>query len=413
MQGSLKKHEMVVPPTPSTAEAVADVVDGRVKKTSANDSTTTDTLPSRGHVAAAFMLLIFVVGHATAASSITLHAPALPVWREVGAAFALGASVNTILAVIIWRANTLFALVWSAAALCLPFFLPMHYGISASAVALINFIGAWKTLDIVAGTAPKTVLDGGLGGLIAHFASPVEYRIARGREAEPAKALVARPGLWMAELRQTTQDYAGLALAGMVRSTFGAVASPWSGAGVLYAEVWTVYLFLRLFTGAFATLLALAGYHGRQMWGDPLTRATSISDFWSRRWNLLIHGLFRRTVFAPLTARGVPASAAGALAFALSGAFHEYAFALQQPSLRSSLGRCMLFFLLQAPVVSLEKLLRTHVGVPALFATSSALCTLVWTLLLVPPAPLFLHPLKTSGVFEQIYLLVPRLQYHA
>ena len=115
-----------------------------------------------------------------------------------------------------------------------------------------------------------------------------------------------------------------------------------------------VYLFLRVLTGAFSTLLALCGFAPRTMWRAPLLTSTSVSDFWSRRWNLLIHGLFRRTVFSPLTRRGVPAWAAGALAFAISGLFHEYAFALQQPSLRESLGRCLLFFLAQAPAVSAE-----------------------------------------------------------
>ena len=145
------------------------------------------------------------------------------------------------------------------------------------------------------------------------------------------------------------------------------------------------------------------------MFRAPLSRATSISDFWSHRWNLLIHGLFRRTVFAPLTARGVPAWAAGALAFALSGAFHEYAFALGQPAQAASLGRCLMFFVAQAPAVSVEKRLRRAVGVPPPFDKSSAACTLAWTLLLVPLAPLFLHPLKTSGVFVTIFELVPRV----
>ena len=144
---------------------------------------------------------------------------------------------------------------------------------------------------------------------------------------------------------------------------------------------------------------------------SPLPRSKPVcaAQFWSRRWNLLIHGLFKRTVFKPLTARGVAPSTAAALAFAISGAFHEYAFALQQPALRASLGRCLAFFLLQPPVVSAEKALRTHLGVPRLFRDSTMLCTIAWTLLLVPPAPLFLHPLKTSGVFEQIYQLVPRV----
>merc|ERR1719483_1022799 len=147
------------------------------------------------------------------------------------------------------------------------------------------------------------------------------------------------------------------------------VTSRAAAALTLYAEVWMVYLFLRVLTGAFSTLLAVCGFAPRTMWRAPLLTSTSVSDFWGRRWNLLIHGLFRRTVFSPLTQRGVPAWAAGALAIA--GLFHEYAFALQQPSLRDSLGRCLLFFLAQAPAVSAEKALRRRLGVPLLLQHSA------------------------------------------
>ena len=37
----------------------------------------------------------------------------------------------------------------------------------------------------------------------------------------------------------------------------------------LYAEVWMIYLFLRVLTGAFSTLLALCGFAPRTMWRAP------------------------------------------------------------------------------------------------------------------------------------------------
>ena len=175
--------------------------------------------------------------------------------------------------------------------------------------------------------------------------------------------------------------------------------------------MWTIYLFLKLFTGSFSTLLAVAGFNPQVVFDSPLLRATSISDFWSRRWNLLIHGLFRRTVFRPLTSHRLPSWVAGLIAFAISGAFHEYAFALQQPELRKSVGRCFCFFVAQAPVVSLERYAHGRIGAPWPMSRSRLACTAFWTLVLVPFAPLFMHPLKTSGVFMQIYTLVPRLQF--
>lgn len=237
---------------------------------------------------------------------------------------------------------------------------------------------------------------------------------------------LARNGLWRTEGREVLATVAGLSLCASVRNVLQAY-SPASiittaitsrssllelghWALVLYAECWTLYLFLAFFSGAFATLLALAQFQAKVMFDQPLLKATSISDFWSRRWNMLIHGLFKRTVFAPLTRRGYTPWLSGALAFAISGLFHEYAFSLAQPAVRDSLGRCLCFFVAQAPLVSAEKALRKRLGVPRLFRENPAACTAAWTAILVPFAPLFLHPLRTSGVFEQIVSLVPRVE---
>jgi len=358
--------------------------------------------------------LLLSLGWLAMKNPTTFHMPSTHIWQEAIAAFTLSGALNAALATLVWHSFTSLSLLWSVLLLGLPYLLPLQHGIAASAVALNNFIGVWKALDALAGTRPAAVVEGGFGAFVLHFASPVEYRIEKDSEGR-AKPLCARQGLWREELGQTARDYAALALVACVRSALLAPSRVLPAvlltAGALYSEVWTIYLFLRLFTGAFSIAVATCGFQAQPMWAAPLTASTSVSDFWSRRWNLLIHGLFRRTVFAPLTRRGVAPWVAGALAFGISGAFHEYAFALQQPSLRESLGPCFLFFLAQAPAVSAEKALRRLVGVPPPFARSAALCTVTWTLLLVPNAPLFLHPLKTSGVFEQIYQLVPRLAF--
>ena len=338
--------------------------------------------------------------------------PNAQVWLELAFALAFGGLLNLLLAVVTHviddsmpRVGSTFAIAHGAALLCVPYVLPFRFGTSASGLALVLFIGVWKSLDALGGTQPRAISRGGLMALAMHYASPVEYKLER--TADGYGAIVpARHGLWKSELAQTATSYLSLSLATSARSVF---LSSGFTALALYAEVWVVYLFLALFTGTFATILALAGFDPMQTFDSPLLHSTSISDFWSRRWNLLIHGLFRRSVFRPLLRRGFPPWAAGGLAFAISGAFHEYAFALHQPDQWASLGRCLLFFLVQAPVVSLEKFIGSKFGVPWPFKSSAAACTLAWTILLVPFAPLFLHPLKKSGVFDQIFELVPRL----
>lgn len=401
--------------TPSTADALNDAdvtvdnTSGKEKRGGARHAMVHEDVSTWKAVAVLVTVgvLILATACATTHQTVTIRAPSSSVWLELGGAIGLSVALNVLLAACCWHSKQPTAVVaLGGLLLVIPYALPLR-GIAASALALINFIGVWKSLDVLAGTSPQALRSAGFLSFVAHFASPVEYQL------DARLAVAARRGLWRAELWELAQICASLSLALSVHGALSAhsVASTPAAVLTLYAEVWMVYLFLRVLTGAFSTLLALCGFAPRTMWRAPLLTSTSVSDFWSRRWNLLIHGLFRRTVFSPLTRRGVPAWAAGALAFAISGLFHEYAFALQQPSLRESLGRCLLFFLAQAPAVSAEKALRRRLGVPLLFQHSATACTIGCTMLIVPFAPLFMHPLKTSDVFTTIFDLVPRVAF--
>lgn len=372
--------------------------------------------PRTDRIEAVALLLASVAVTAAASSSATVELllPSLETWLEIIMALGLGCGSNLALAVAVSSPRVLVGL--CPLLLMVPFGMPYRFGISGSAHALMSFIGVWKALDIQAGTRPAAVVSSGFKALAMHFLSPVEFEIdAKGSRSDGKSGAILRAGpqLLAGQLIEVTARYVGLALVASLASCVATL--PWEGARdalALYADVWTIYLFLSLFTGTFATVLAAAGFSPQRTFDAPLLRTTSLSDFWSRRWNLLIHGLFRRSVFVPLTrGRGVPAWAAGLVAFMISGAFHEYAFALQQPALRRSAGRCALFFLAQAPIVSAEKLVRARMAPPWPMSRSGLACTAFWTLAIVPLAPLFMHPLKTSGVFEQIRTLVPRLHF--
>ena len=128
--------------------------------------------------------------------------------------------------------------------------------------------------------------------------STVEFRT----ENAGTVLVAAAPGQWRRQLADVAARYAGLAAAASLRRAFAAIgATPLE----LYAEVWCIYTFLSLFTSTFATALAAAGFQPQTVFNSPLLRTTSVSDFWGRRWNLLIHGLFRRSVFQPFVAAAV------------------------------------------------------------------------------------------------------------
>ena len=401
---------MAVQRTPPTAEALSDV-DVPAKPEQVSDIFALSAVEC---VIGCLTLTGLVV--ATATHDVRLLSPDAALWLDVIIAFTLGCALNFLLSVVLWHTRQpLLALGLCGALLCLPYAIPFSFGIGASALAIIHFIGVWKALDFLAGTCPVAILRNSFPAFALSFVSPVEFR---SEQHDRARIVPAPAGEALRRLGKVLLDVAGLSLAASVRSRLSIPHDPFTrsvacdGWLALYAEVWTILLFLCLFCDTFAALVACTGHAPMATFDAPLTRSTSLSDFWSRRWNLLIHGLIRRTVFTPLTASTVcPSWLAGIAAFGVSGLFHEYCFALQQPTLHASAGRCLAFFLAQAPVLSAERAVRARLTVPWPFSVSALACTLAWTILLVPLAPLFLHPLKTSGVFDQIESLVPRLSF--
>lgn len=188
----------------------------------------------------------------------------------------------------------------------------------------------------------------------------------------------------------------------------------------LYLEVWKLFCFLSLTTDAFSLLLCLLHLQPQPMFRNPLLRSSSPRDFWGQRWNLLIHGLFKRTVYKPLLQNGFPQPVAVMSSFLVSGLFHEYVCGfISWPSA----GCNLLFFLTQAPFILLQSLWEKRqrgsqhgTGTNSPQPTGPSLlmqvvCTLGTTALLVPFSPLFLEPLKASGVMEAMDGLVPQFRW--
>ena len=129
------------------------------------------------------------------------------------------------------------------------------------------------------------------------------------------------------------------------------------------------------------TLLWLPG--GRVMPAphrNPLA-ASTVADFWGQRWNIWMSDWFRFAIFAPLRRRPVLAVW---LVFFVSGVLHEYVlnFTLWLATGRKLFGTMMLYFLLQAAGVLIERrLLRDHPHTNRLFT---------W-LIVFAPVPLVFH----------------------
>ncbi|CAB9522067.1 expressed unknown protein [Seminavis robusta] len=99
--------------------------------------------------------------------------------------------------------------------------------------------------------------------------------------------------------------------------------------------------------------------HTEDVMNHPLL-ATSLMEFWSYRWNRLIHGFLKRNIYLPLCKQPYCNEAtATMMTFAFAGVFHVLLLeAGTKGSVAADLG-CMAFFLCQAPLMFLETKLFT------------------------------------------------------
>ena len=167
----------------------------------------------------------------------------------------------------------------------------------------------------------------------------------------------------------------------------------------LLVRAWTGLVgiaLLRLF-GAFdvlALIFRALGFRVEKAWFNPVA-ATSLRDFWGRRWNRIMSGLLRDLLFVPL-ARRIGVLGASLIVFVYSGVLHEFVSVLA----RSNYGGPTVYFLIQGAAFSCEG---TRFGRGLL--ARSPLVGWCWTaLVVVAPVGLVLPPAFT------IDALVPYLR---
>mmetsp|Transcript_5815 Transcript_5815/g.11388 ORF Transcript_5815/g.11388 Transcript_5815/m.11388 type:complete len:424 (+) Transcript_5815:32-1303(+) len=75
-------------------------------------------------------------------------------------------------------------------------------------------------------------------------------------------------------------------------------------------------------------ICALFGIRTLDVFDNPMFGSTSVSDFWGRRWNRLVHGVLKRGVYKPVRKQSNSKTIAALAAFIASGALHEYILVL-------------------------------------------------------------------------------------
>jgi alginate O-acetyltransferase complex protein AlgI len=159
------------------------------------------------------------------------------------------------------------------------------------------------------------------------------------------------------------------------------VATPWA-VRFWIGLVGLAFLFLIARLDFWALIFRAMGFAVEKFWHCPIA-ATSLGDFWGKRWNRMVPGFLREVVFLPVARRA--GAKVGLLAvFLYSGLYHEGLSFM----IRSGYGGPMAYFLLQCLGVGIEntraarRLLRGRVWLAR-----------VWTFaVVVLPLRLILHP---------------------
>jgi len=169
------------------------------------------------------------------------------------------------------------------------------------------------------------------------------------------------------------------------------------------------------------SIQTILGYKVKRSMRNPLLEATSPSDFWGRRWNVLVHAVMKRGVYKPVRKHLSSAVVASLAVFVASGMFHEWlvhiCFLYNQPSSTSTgvlLGSNVAFFVWNFLVIVGEKLVTSIKSfksfgtmVPSIFVPFFIVMTSL------PVAHWFGSPFMNGGFFgdyEKCLILIRKVQ---
>lgn len=264
-----------------------------------------------------------------------------------------------------WRRG--MAVLVSGTGLSLAFFVPAEYPTFRAFLGLGSLLFLGRIVELVRVRRSPTVpqrLWHAVGLVDTLRVRRIEPRVDR---SALIRLLVGAP---IVVIAWAAVDLGSEHLSGGLR-----LAVRWSaGAVFLYTGVELGAALIILFYG-------LLGIDPRPLHDDPIL-SRSISEFWTRRWNQVVHRFLKMNAFAPMARRGYPEWGL-VLAFLLSAAFH-FLFMLPPvgPFWAGMMGA---FFLLQMPFLWLERALGV-VRWPTLLGRA-------WTLtLLLGSSPLFVEP---------------------
>ena len=132
-----------------------------------------------------------------------------------------------------------------------------------------------------------------------------------------------------------------------------------------------------------AGIWRLSGVNTYYLFKSP-AKATSLTEFWSKRWNIAFSEMTSIAIFRPLINK-TGAAIALMLSFGFSGLLHEVALSVP---VNSGYGLPTLYFIIQGGLVLFEKAMTSH---KIMFLKNNAIAH-IWTLFwVIVPMPLLFH----------------------
>jgi hypothetical protein len=151
------------------------------------------------------------------------------------------------------------------------------------------------------------------------------------------------------------------------------------------------------------------GFETCEIVQNPMFKSTSVSEFWGRRWNLLVHQGLKNGVYKP-TRKYTSSKLLGVFAtFAASGIIHEYVnFVLFDSKTYDFAWKQMIFFGWNGVLLALEYCIGHWAifkwmtrNLPQIVITALILCCAL------PLAHLFTGDWIRHGYFDAVYLAEP------
>jgi len=225
-----------------------------------------------------------------------------------------------------------------------------------------------------------------------------------GMRAEPFEKLgnATVPGGWLMVRMGITRIIAGLLLIFIGHKLLLLNLNP-ELAYILVSGCLLVGLSLILHFGMLsisAGMWRFSGVNTYLLFRQP-AKATSLTEFWSKRWNIAFSEMTSVAIFRPLKNKIGPAAAL-MLAFMFSGLLHELALSVP---VNAGYGLPMLYFIIQGSVVLFEKFLISRRVRFLQNRVTSSVWVFFW---LVIPMPLLFH----AEFIKQIVWPLAGLTHH-